>query len=315
MIQEINFTPTTKMKKGYPQIKKLGAVSPYGEATPFVFNNRLYRLELMDPTKGLDANAPTYAVIRDRETGEILSQIGEGCYYYSLYQEADTVYIIGVKLRLPYHAGDTLWIFESQDLRTWTERELLSNPGWDYYNTSLTKGPNGYVLLMEAGEPRKFVGEHPFTLFFATSPDMIHWTFMDYDKCFSKERYNGGPWMRYSNGWYYVISVAEMPCYRYTNYIYRTKDFQTWEVGIYNPILLPNEEDRKISPYFYDLTPEFVNEIRDCFISSNSDIDMCDWNGKTLITYNVGNQMGFYYLAEAEYDGSVDAFLAACFDE
>ena len=31
MGQEINFTPATKMKKGYPKITKLGAVSPYGE--------------------------------------------------------------------------------------------------------------------------------------------------------------------------------------------------------------------------------------------------------------------------------------------
>jgi alpha-L-fucosidase len=315
MGQEINFTPATKMKKGYPKITKLGAVSPYGESTPFVFNNRVYRLELKDPTKGLDVNAPTFALIRDRETGEILSQFGEGCYYYSLYQEAGTVFVIGVKLQPPRHAGDTFWIYESQDLRTWKARELLSNPGWSYYNTSLTKGPDGYVLLMEAGEPREYVGEHPFTLFFATSPDMIHWTFMDYDRCFSKERYNGGPWMRYSNGWYYVISVTEMPCYRFTNYIYRTKDFETWEVGIYNPILMPSEEDRKISPYFYDLTPEFIEEIRDGFISNNSDIDMCDWNGKTLISYNAGNQLGFYYMAEAEYDGTVDQFLAACFDE
>ena len=26
------------MKKGYPKITKLGAVSPYGECSPFVFN-------------------------------------------------------------------------------------------------------------------------------------------------------------------------------------------------------------------------------------------------------------------------------------
>jgi hypothetical protein len=40
---------------------------------------------------------------------------------------------------------------------------------------------------------------------------------------------------------------------------------------------------------------------------------MCDWNGKTLIVYNVGNQLGFYYLAEAEYNGSVADFLEAYF--
>ncbi len=38
-------------------------------------------------------------------------------------------------------------------------------------------------------------------------------------------------------------------------------------------------------------------------------MDMCDWNGKTLITYLIGNQLGFYYMAEAEYDGCVADFL------
>ena len=47
-----------------------------------------------------------------------------------------------------------------------------------------------------------------------------------------------------SRGYYYLIAVTELPCQRYTNHIYRTKDFDTWEVGFYNPILMPGEEDR-----------------------------------------------------------------------
>lgn len=40
---------------------------------------------------------------------------------------------------------------------------------------------------------------------------------------------------------------------------------------------------------------------------------MCDWNVKTLIVYNTGNQLNLGYLAEAIYDGTVDKFLAAYF--
>ena len=40
---------------------------------------------------------------------------------------------------------------------------------------------------------------------------------------------------------------------------------------------------------------------------------MCDWQGKTIITYACGNQLGFVYTCEAEYDGTVDDFLAANF--
>ena len=74
-----------------------------------------------------------------------------------------------------------------------------------------------------------------------------------------------------------------------------------------------DEDDRKISPYMYDISPELMAKIRTGFICNNSDVDMCDWNGKTLITYLIGDQIGFGYMAEAEYDGCVDDFLEAYF--
>ena len=204
---EINYNQSSVMRGSFPGIRKLGAVSPNGESTPFVFHNRLYRLELCDPTHGTDSSVPTLALIRDRETGEILSRFGHGCYYYSLYQENDTVYVIGTKSILPALSGDTLILFENRDLLHWTERELLSNPGWRFFNTSMTKGPDGYVLAVEANEPAEYVGI-PFTAFFAVSPDMVHWTWMDYDKGYPKERYLGGPWLHYSRGYYYLIAVT-----------------------------------------------------------------------------------------------------------
>ena len=306
---EKNYNEKSVMKGGFPRIKKLGAVSPCGESTPFRFGGRLYRLELEDPTRGTDPAFPARALIRDRETGEVLSRFGQGCYYHSLYQENGTVYVVAA-LR---PEGDTLMTFVSRDLVNWESRALFKNPGWRYYNTSLTKGPEGYVLCVEASEPAEAVGV-PFTAFFAFSPDLIHWTLPDPEKGFPKHRYLGGPWLRWSRGWYYLIAVTELPCYRFTNYIYRTRDFDTWEVGLYNPILMPDEDDRKISPYACDLSPALLREIRTGFISSNSDVDMCEWNGKTLLTYNAGNQLGFYYLCEALFDGSPDELLAAYFE-
>ena len=306
---EINYTAASRMTRGFPKIRKLGAVSPYGESSPFVFDGRLYRLELADLTRGKNPGENSAALIRDRETGEILSRFGETCYFHSLYQEDGVVYVIGTLLSSP----DTLMLFESRDLKTWKSRELLKNPGWHYFNTSLTKGPDGYVLAIEASEPAEEVGVF-FTAFFARSEDLVHWTLPDPAKGFPKHRYLGGPWFRYSRGWYYLIAVTELPCCRYTNYLYRTRDFDTWEVGLYNPILMPDEEDRKISPYAFDLSPAHLEEIRTGFLSSNSDVDLCEWKGKTLLTYNAGNQLGFYFMAEAEYDGTPDDFLEAFFE-
>ena len=308
---EFNYDENTIMKNKYPSIKKLGACSPNGEMTPFVWQGRLMRMELADPTNGTDPSAPRCAAIRDVFSKEIISSFAEDSYFHSAYVEDGVCYVLGVDMK----ERGTIRIYESRDLINWTNRVLLSNPGWIYYNTSLTRGPDGYVLLLEASEPKEFVGDYPFTLFFATSPDLKEWSFLDYDLGFSKDRYMGGPWMRYSDGWYYVIAVTELPCKHYTNYIYRTKDFRDWYVGYYNPILMPNNDDRKISPHAADLDPELLEKItKTGFIINNSDIDMCDFNGKVYINYLCGNQLGFYYMAEAEYDGTVAELLKSYFE-
>ena len=314
MSREINYDASTVMKKGFPRLRKLGAVSPCGETTPFVHEGRLYRMELFDPSRGTDSAVPAVALIRDRETGEVLSRLGEGCYYHALYYEDGVARVTAVRSLKPALCGETVVMFESRDLRHWTARELFTRPDWRLFNTSLTKGPAGYVLCMEAGEPREKTGV-PFTAFFATSPDLVDWTMMPDETAFPTHRYLGGPLLRWSRGWYYLIAVTELPAARYTNYVYRTKDFKTWEVGYYNPMLMPDEDDRKISPYACDLSPGLIRDMRAGFISSNSDVDMCDWQGRTMIVYNAGNQLGFYYLCEAEYDGTVDELLAAYFDE
>ena len=306
---EITYDAKTVMKNPYPQIKKLGAVNRAGEMTPFVWKGRLMRMELWDDSKGTDNSAPSFASIRDVQTGKIISNVGHGGYFFSAYVEDDTVYVLCVGRK----QKDTIYIHKSTDLIQWESRILLQRPGWNYFNTALTKGPDGYVLILEAGDPEEYVGVK-FTFFFATSPDLVHWTHMDPNKGYSKERYCGGLWMRYVDGWYYVIAVTELPCQRYTNYIYRTKDFDTWYVGYYNPILISDNDDRKISPNCTETDPAFFENLKTGFNISNSDIDMCDWNGKTYMNYLVGNQLGFYYMAEAEYDGTVAELLASYFE-
>ena len=306
---EINYNETTIMKNGFPKICKLGAVSPYGETTPFVWNGKLMRTEMLY-IEGENRDECQGVGIRDVETGKILSTVGADSYFHSCYVENGTAYILGVDTK----ERGVIRMYESTDLINWTNRPLFHNKGWVYYNTALTKGPEGYVLLLEASHPKEEVGV-PFTFFFATSPDLKEWTFMDYDLGFSKERYMGGPFMKYVDGYYYVISVTELPCQRYTNYLYRTRDFRDWEVGHYNPLLMPDEDDRLISPRAIDMDEAFLEKMKTAFISSNSDIDMCDYNGKTYICYNVGNQLGTTgWLAEAEYDGSVADFLKANFE-
>lgn len=280
--------------------------------TPFVWNGKLMRMEWINPANAEKPGTERATVIRDCESGKFISCICTDILFPSAYIEDDKAYVLGVN---PENRGQVI-IFESTDLVEWSRRILLTNPGWVYYNTGLTKGPHGYVLLMESSDPVEHIGPYKFTHFFATSPDLYEWSFMDYDPGYSKDRYMGGPWLKYSEGYYYMMACAELTCQRYTNYFYRTKDFHTWEISYYNPILMPSEEDRRVSPNAHpDLTPMVVEKIKTGFLSSSSDIDMCDWNGKTYINYLLGNQSGFCYMAEAVYNGTVAEFLKSLFEK
>ena len=46
---------------------------------------------------------------------------------------------------------------------------------------------------------------------------------------------------------------------------------------------------------------------------NNSDVDLCEFQGKTVITYSWGNQKGTEFLAEAVYDGTLASFLKGLF--
>ena len=128
---EIIYNADTIMKNGYPKIQKLGACSPNGEVTPFVWKGRLMRLELDDPSKGTNKDLARFAIIRDCETGEILSHVAEDTYFHSGYVEGDTFYVLGVDMK----TWDTIRIYSTTDLKHWESRDLFTNPGWSYCNT------------------------------------------------------------------------------------------------------------------------------------------------------------------------------------
>ena len=84
------------------------------------------------------------------------------------------------------------------------------------------------------------------------------------------------------------------------------------EVGYHNPVLMPSNEDKIISP---NAAPEIDTEkIRANFNINNCDIDMCEWQGKTYINYLTGNQFGTSGgMCEAIYDGPIAEFLEGFF--
>ena len=81
------------------------------------------------------------------------------------------------------------------------------------------------------------------------------------------------------------------------------------EVG--KPFAFGNEDRQVIHPERF--SAEELDSIKTGPNGNNSDVDFCEYHGKTYITYSWGNQLGNEFLALAEYDGSLEDFLKSYF--
>ncbi len=72
-----------------------------------------------------------------------------------------------------------------------------------------------------------------------------------------------------------------------------------------------SEEDKRIANP--KLTAEQQAKVAGAVDRNNSDMDFCEFRGKTIITYSWGNQQGTEFLAEAVYDGTLASFLKRFF--
>ena len=319
-MKEINIIPVDRLA-GPPEIKKSGIFTMWGgEASIFVWRGRLMYLSNIWANGNPGYPIPgAYAVIYDYNTGESYPPVGhDGCCFYQAYCENDRVYVFGSD-------GRRIWCMTSEDLIKWEEYVAVEFPdNFECFNTAVSKGHLGYVMAIECGgaddrfpdrhdHPNPYIGER-FTEFFATSDDLKNWTLMPFEKSYTKERYNACPALEYADGYYYMICLEALPCYRFAPYIYRTADFETWEVGYYNPLFVPSRED-----YFpktgVELTTEQQAEVLSHICTNNSDVDLCEYEGKTYIVYATGNQgvTGGGSYCEAIYDGPLDEFLKANF--
>ena len=307
--------------QGPPVIKKSGIFTMCGsEASIFVWCGRLMVLSNKWAKGNPGYPVPgAHAIISDYNTGESYPPVGhDGCCFYQAYCENDFVYVYGSD-------GRRIWCMKSDDLIHWEEFIAVELPeNFECFNTAVCKGHLGYVMAIECGgaddrfpdrndHPNPYIGTR-FTEFFAVSDDLRSWTMMPPDKAYTKERYNACPALKYCDGYYYMICLESLPCWRWAPYIYRTSDFDTWEVGYYNPLFVPSRED-----YFPKagvvLTPEEQAEVFSHICTNNSDIDLCEFDNKTYIVYCTGNQglSGGGSYCEAIYDGSLDDFLKANF--
>ncbi len=302
---------TQKMPKdadGRPLVKKLGTIEcDMVETTPIVFKGRLYRFEYVrDFYYKPNKTGKSYYRFIDVETGKPTPGFAVGYHLGSAHVEGDTVYAFGVDK----WGGATMQMWWSKDLKTWQTQTALHQPGWKMYNNSVCKGPNGYVMAIELGDPPEVVGSR-FTMRFAESKDLLEWRWLGPECVHTKERYSACPAIRWLEGYYYMIYLEARPHGTYAPWIARSRDLKKWELSKLNPVLQHGPEDKKIgNPNF---TPEQRAHIAKAKNINNCDVDLCDFNGKTIIVYCWGNQQGTEFLAHAVYEGSVREFLLGFF--
>ncbi len=306
---------TGRMPPVRPIVKKgtlrIGAV----ETTPVVWNGRLLRFEWMRPAPwgafdGTPRPVGRYHFV-DMATGAETPPFANDHAFGCCWAENGVMYVHGVR---GGGGGNVLDCFTSRDLIRWEQRDPFVFPeSYSLFNTSVARGPDGYVMAVEAGSGAG-VGAR-FTNFFAVSDDLLHWALLPTDRfSYAPDRYTACPVIRFSRGWWYMIYLEGLPCHRWVPYIVRTRDFERYQLGLRNPVLWFSDEDKRLfRPE--DFTPAQREEIRNAVVCNNSDVDLCEFEGRTVLLYSWGNQFGREYLALAEWDGGLDDFFASFFPE
>ena len=307
-----------------PLIRRLGTISCNNivETTPIVWKGELYRFEVVRRKSFCTGNAhlswhdlkdePCLRFIHVR-TNTSTPLFAEGHTFGFPFAENDVMYVVTGNSNK--WGSDGLVFFRSTDLENWEEYARLDLPGWETYNMNIAKMGDTYTLLIEISAPEEECGPYQYTFRFAQSKDLTNWQMLSSEYVFQKDRYAGSPSIYTFEGdpYFYVGYLEEYPLYRFGNSIARSKDLINWEYSPINPVLMYDDvEDRKIGSPF--LTPEDRARIDEALNINNSDMELCEYLGRTIIYYSWGDQRGTEFLAEACYEGGMHEFLKAYFE-
>ncbi len=293
-----------------PRITKHGTIDlDLVETTPVVFQGRLYRFEYVRERYKANTTGDSYFRFVDVENNRTTPAFAKGFHLGSAFVSGKTMHVSGTDS----WGGHKVDIFRSNDLVQWKSRTALDLPRHKIYNTSICRADDEqtgsrFVMMFEIGAPAEEAGT-AFTARFATSRDLLKWELTQPECVYAKDRYTAPHCLRFLAGYYYNFFLEAHDGYEMR--VVRSKDLIHWELSPLNPVLRNSAEDKRIA------NPNLTAEQRATIVAAtnrnNSDIDFCEFQGRTVITYSWGNQKGAEFLAEASYEGTVDSFLRAWF--
>jgi hypothetical protein len=289
--------------ENHPLIRKLGTIDvDLVETTPIAFKDRLYRFEWVREGYWDNKRKTNYFRLVDHETGEALPPFADGHEFGSAFVDGETVYVAGTRGR------GAVDMFASRDLKTWETWPLIEAGRYGIFNTSLCRAGVEFVLMFEIDRPIEEAGT-PFTARFAKSRDLRAWTITPPECNYSKDRYTAPHCLRWLAGWFYDFYLEAHDGYEMR--VVRSRDLVRWEPSPLNFVLRNSPEDKLIA------NPKIKGDQRADIAHAanlnNSDIDFCEWQGRLVINYSWGNQLGVEHLAEAIYDGNEAQFLRGWF--
>ena len=285
----------------------LGPIS--GEVTPFVWNDRLYRVENHPRYFDFPVADPTYRFnedevrIRDVETGAIVSVPLRNHYFGEGFLFGNRLYIYAGDYGVdrPWRQHHLFDLVYSDDLVTWSDPVpvIESERGELLFNTAVCRGPDRFILLYETDDSRW----PPFTFKYCESDDLVRWRRIP-GAVYGTDKYVGGPALHYADGWYYTLYLQSLPGGQFENRITRSRDLIHWQDAPEGRAVLSVDPAHVPDPAHPD-----VREL------SASDAELCFWRGRTIVYFHSGNQQGVAGLEMAEFDGPPEELLAHYFEE
>jgi hypothetical protein len=271
------------------------------ECTPVMFNYRPLLVQNYDGLFGAATCGPDcYLFIEDIRTGDEVARFGYGFRFVSAFVEGNMIHVYATENPCDEWTKD-IYHFWSTDLETWQDELVITREGGEHlFNTSVCKGPHGYIMGYDTNKPFQWC----FKL--ARSRDLWHWEKMP-DLIFAdlvNHTVIGNPAIRYIAPYYYNIfgthrtgwPVSDyefhLPASMYFTCIMRSKDLVTWD----------------LSPTKYPMIDPVAGDG-----INTTDADLFEYEGNTYIFYMTGDQSTWGNIRIAMCPGPMKECLEAYF--
>ena len=288
-------------------------MAPGCEVTPFVFKDRFYRIENFKRAEDLPGTPLTEMFhedgfrIRDIEKDCVISVPLLNHYFATAFVWQEKVYIFcgDYEWDRPWWHIRKIQMICSSDLITWSKPKTVveAEKAESMFNISICHNGDKFIMLYETDDKRW----PKFTFKFCESDNLTDWHLIK-DALYGTDKYVGGPAMYFVDGYYYVTYVnfvgknsLDNNCY--DTRIARSKDLFNWEDASCNKPFIEFDSSRKTAPEHYP----------DAWEINASDAEMHEWQGKTIVYFNGGDQMTCGDLQVAEYPGKMKDLVEAFF--